>query len=154
METIADHCQPNSECNAESPQKPERRYFISKENARALREKSIEVQKRNKAAMEQRLQMAESQALIAQPLIAAAVARTVQDSNSYVSERLIRTRKHLEKLDRELEAADDPRAIKAISDAIARLAEVERILDNRPLPGSHSPTRRQSHPTITIAEPL
>lgn len=154
METIADHCQPNSECNAEPPQKPERRYFISKENARALREKSIEAQKRNKLALEQRLQMAESQALIAQPLIAAAVARTVQDSTSYVSERLTRTREHLKRLDAELEAAEDPRAVKAICDAMARLAEIERILDGRPLPGSHSPSKRQSQPTITIAEPL
>lgn len=69
-----------------------------------------------------------------------AVVLAVSNDDAYRLERLTRTRKQLEQLDEQLEGESDPKAVKAIADAIARLSEVERILAGRPLPGSHRPS--------------
>jgi len=81
-------------------------------------------------------------------------AITSADDAQYRQFRLTRTREQLLQLDRDLEAAKDERGKKAICDAIARLSEVEQKLAMRPGPGNVQPSKRQSQPTITIAEPL
>jgi hypothetical protein len=57
----------------------------------------------------------------------------------YVAKRLLRVRKQLSKLDRLIESENDPQKLDRLACAQARLSEQERILDNRPLPGSHRP---------------
>jgi hypothetical protein len=68
---------------------------------------------------------------------------TLQRDEIYRNQRLARVRVQLERLDGELERTKDARDVKAICDAIARLAEVERILAGRPLPGSRRPGREK-----------
>lgn len=58
----------------------------------------------------------------------------------YVMRRITRTREQIEELDRKMSRSSDPRAIKALSDAMKNLAELERVLSGRPLPGSNKPS--------------
>lgn len=76
-------------------------------------------------------------------------------NEEYARERLLRTREQLRQLDEELENCTNPKDIKALCDSIKALAEVERILAGRPLPGSHRPTRnpkRESPISFTPTE--
>lgn len=73
----------------------------------------------------------------------AAADPTTQPEDEYRKARLKRTRTQLEALDKQLEAAAEPRDVKAIADAIARLSEVERILAGRPAPGAYRPVREK-----------
>lgn len=97
-----------------------------------------------------KLALAESQAKLAllQPLIDKAAEQSLSialgSDDDYRLRRLHRTREQLEQLDKDLAAASDERATKAICDAIARLSEVESNLAMRPKPGSHRPSRPKS----------
>ena len=65
--------------------------------------------------------------------------RDLQESPGYVAQRVVQTRAHIEMLDQRLQTTRDPRDIKAIADAIAKLQDTERILSGRPLPGQMKP---------------
>lgn len=65
------------------------------------------------------------------------------DDVQYRQFRLTRTREQLLQLDRDLSAAPDEKAKKAIVEAIARLSVVEGNLAGRPLPGSRRPGREK-----------
>ena len=76
-------------------------------------------------------------------------------ADQYRLSRLARTRKQLAQVDRMLEAATDAREVKSLADALARLADMERILAGRPLPGSRRPRAEHSRPDQRVsAEPL
>ncbi len=142
MDAVAEPCQ----VTAETPIKPAKRSLFTPENAKIMRQRSEEAKKRNKLAMEQRLQAAEAQAAIAQPLIAAAVAKTVQNPASYLQERLSRTREQIAALDDQMRSAvnvGDSKAIQAISVAVKNLYEIEGNLAGRPKPGVRRPGREK-----------
>jgi hypothetical protein len=61
----------------------------------------------------------------------------------YVLNELSRTRTQIAKMNDRLDRAivrGDARDLKFIADSVAKLREVERILDGRPLPGVNKPT--------------
>lgn len=63
--------------------------------------------------------------------------------SDYVSQRLARVRLQLARLDDLLDSETDPQKIDRLASAIARLAEQERQLANRPLPGSRRPPKER-----------
>jgi len=67
----------------------------------------------------------------------------------YTAKRLFRVRKQLDRLDEMMAEEDDPQRIDKLASAQARLAEQERLLAGRPLPGSHRP--RQAGQTLPVA---
>ena len=67
-------------------------------------------------------------------------------TDEFTAKRLIRVRKQLERLDDMLEAEQDTKRIKELSDATTRLAEQERQLSGRPLPGTLRPDKPKSKP--------
>ena len=84
-------------------------------------------------------------------------------ARSYEIKRLARVRKQLDLVDKAFEAeaskaTPDGQRLNWLAQAQERLAEQERILDNRPLPGSRRPRdpggRRASHPSYLDALPL
>jgi hypothetical protein len=64
---------------------------------------------------------------------------TTANVPDYVAQRLVRVRKQLDRLDRLIMTVEDPQKLDRLASAQARLAEQERILDGRPLPGSLKP---------------
>jgi len=60
-------------------------------------------------------------------------------AGSYVIKRLSRVRAHLDRIDALLAEESDPKRLKELAEASHKLAEQERVLDNRPLPGSRRP---------------
>jgi len=70
----------------------------------------------------------------------------------YVAQRLVRVRKQLDRLDRLIMTVEDPQKLDRLACAQARLAEQERILDGRPLPGSLKP-RPPKPPPRSLPEP-
>lgn len=68
--------------------------------------------------------------------------------DSYVARRLARVRRQLDSVDAAIEKSigDDSKRLKELTDAQMRLAEQERQLSGRPLPGSRRPApERQEH---------
>jgi hypothetical protein len=70
----------------------------------------------------------------------------LQAADSYVSERLSRVRLQLDRVDGMVMTEKDPQKLDRLASAQARLAEQERIMSGRPLPGSMRPRpdRRQA----------
>jgi hypothetical protein len=64
---------------------------------------------------------------------------TTEHLPDFVAQRLVRVRKQLDRLDRLIMTVEDPQKLDRLASAQARLAEQERILDGRPLPGSLRP---------------
>ena len=73
--------------------------------------------------------------------------------DGYLSKRLMRVRKQVDKLDGMIEEETDPQKLDRLASALARLSEIERQLANRPLPGSFKPTAIRA-PKATQVEPL
>jgi len=75
-------------------------------------------------------------------------------SANYVQTELARTRAQIERLNGRLDKAiakGDAKDLKFIADSVAKLREVERVLDGRPLPGSNkpsSPPRKSSNSSL------
>jgi hypothetical protein len=74
----------------------------------------------------------------------------LQAADSYVSERLSCVRLQLDRVDGMMMTEKDPQKLDRLASAQARLAEQERILNGRPLPGSMRPRpeRRQVPPPL------
>jgi hypothetical protein len=64
--------------------------------------------------------------------------------------RLLRVRKQLNRVDRLLDAETDPMKIDRLASALLRLSEQERILANRPLPGSRRPLPDRKTPRSEV----
>jgi hypothetical protein len=87
---------------------------------------------------------------------------TDEAAGSYEIKRLARVRKQLDLVDKAFEteatkATPDGQRLNWLAQAQERLAVQERVLDNRPLPGSRRPrdpgSRRASHPSYLDALP-
>lgn len=122
----------NSETLSDKPSG--KHWLFTSEMAKEAARKSVLAREKREAEAEQ------AKAIVGQ-LKAAAI---VEPCELYVTNRLQRTREQLERLDRDLAAADDPKAVKAICDAMRALSEIERTLAGRPLPGSRRPGRERS----------
>jgi hypothetical protein len=122
-------------------EKPKRVPHFTKENAKAYNAKAIEAK---------RLAAIERQKAIE----AAKVVTELAPDEKYRLERLARTREQIARLDAQLLASNDPREIKALSDALKNFAEMERILRREPLPGSRRPGREKPERASGNAGPL
>lgn len=67
-----------------------------------------------------------------------------QQKNTFVSEQLAQVRAEMVRLQGLASKLKEPLDIERMNRAIGTLAERERILAGRPLPGSHRPTSRRS----------
>ena len=84
---------------------------------------------------------AEQARLIAKELRQNAI---VVPANLYTAEQLNRARARIDGLWKLMEREEDPQKIDRLASAIAKLADLERILDGRPLPGSRRPKAEKS----------
>jgi hypothetical protein len=66
-----------------------------------------------------------------------------QHCDDYVGQRLLRVRVLLNRIDEMMSKEEDPQKIDRLGSAQARLAEQERILFGRPLPGSKRPANER-----------
>jgi hypothetical protein len=105
--------------------------------ARENAAKSHVIRKANYAVAKQALK---GQPHAAQPVTAVAAQTTAADDFS--SLRLVRVREELTRLDKLLKAETDPVKLDKLASALSRLAEQERQLAGRPLPGSLRPASR------------
>lgn len=64
-------------------------------------------------------------------------APAIEPEEQYRLARLARTREQIEQLDKQLEAETDPKAIKSLADALARMVDVEFALAKRPKPAAY-----------------
>lgn len=79
---------------------------------------------------------------------------TLDPSIEYSQRRLARVRLQLDRLDKMMMEVNDPQKLDRIASAVARLAEQERQLSGRPLPGTLRPTgkkRKDSEPASEAA---
>jgi hypothetical protein len=79
------------------------------------------------------------------------------DNTLYVESRIVQTRKQIEALDKRLATCKEPKDLKFITDAIAKLAELERVLSGRPAPGQYRPVKGKSETRQdkrTLLQPL
>jgi hypothetical protein len=63
------------------------------------------------------------------------------DDALFIAKRLARVRMQLDRLDGMIEKETDPMKLDRLASAIARLAEQERLLAGRPMPGSYRPKK-------------
>lgn len=115
------------------------RTQFTRENARAMALRAQEVLKAKKAKRLALLNAPEPEPLPA---------------DKYVEQRIARTRAQIEKLDTRLATCRDPKAIKFLADAIAKLAELERVLSGRPLPGQLRPSGPKPRKSGNLVQPL
>ena len=126
------------------------KYKISSENAREFaklahesRRRNLEQAKAEKQAEEERLKALEQQAI--------ADMKNARVP-CYFERRLARVRVQLDRLDEMMLREENPQAIDRLAAAAARLAEQERIMDGRPLPGQLRP--RATKPAKSDSEPI
>lgn len=80
--------------------------------------------------------------------------QTPQSTRDFLAERLIRVRGLIVRVNELFNAEDDAHKLDRMASALARLSELERVLDGRPLPGSFRPARIKARPTLAPAMPL
>jgi hypothetical protein len=106
--------------------------YFTKENARQMQAKGILLRKQRMDA------------------ICNTVKTLVDDpSTDYQKVRLARVRAQLARVDEMIDEETDPKLLNQLAQAQDRLAEQERKLAGRPLPGSHRP--RQAGQTLPVA---
>lgn len=78
----------------------------------------------------------------------------VQTESDYLQRRLSRVREQIDRVSDMLDAETDPQRLDRLAAALERLTELERKLDNRPLPGSRRPGKEPTRrPAGATAEP-
>ncbi len=93
------------------------------------------------------------QAQIDNPQTTLPVASNAADV--YLAKRLLRVRAQIELLNKLLESEGDANKIDRLVSAIYRLTELERVIANRPLPGSLRPSSKPTRqPVVNRAEPI
>jgi hypothetical protein len=98
-----------------------------------------EMAARSQAARRQRTLEREATKAIAPGL---SQAKPQQDDDAlFIAKRLARVRKQLDRIDGMIEKETDPMKLDRLASAIARLAEQERLLAGRPMPGSFRPKK-------------
>lgn len=75
-----------------------------------------------------------------------------ENATPHEKRRLLRVREQLDRLDQMMMTENDPQRLDRIASAQSKLAEQERILDGRPLPGSRRP--RETKPVrVPLPDP-
>ncbi len=127
------------------PKAEPRKWLFTKENARALALKSLESRRLKQA--QERLDKAklEKEAQIGRNLLMADAIReepapATENGKTYVAKQLVCVREHLDRLDKLIAKETEPASLDRLVSAQSKLREQERILDNRPLPGSRRPS--------------
>lgn len=120
-----------------------RENYITSENAREMARRGNEAKKR--LALEHAADIERLEKL-------AALAPKPPDV--YVGEQVTETRAQIQRVQKLLRTAKDARKIKALSESLWRLSEVERVLSGRPLPSSAKPSRQPDRPASGAATPL
>lgn len=110
-----------------------KRPKFTPEQAREAALKSHEAQRMRKLAL-----------TLAQPADPAHDLAPKAKPDDYMLRRLTRVRGQLDRLDEMMRTEMDPQKLDRIASAQAKLAEQERQLAGRPLPGSLRPTGKQS----------
>lgn len=116
---------------------------FSGDYARQMAAKSHEARRLRKAKDERAEQRAQIAALEEEP--------------AYDKLRLIRVRKALDELDKQMAQAikaGESKVVKELADAQAKLSDQERILDGRPLPGSRRPRPEKPTKDTSTVEPV
>jgi hypothetical protein len=111
---------------------PDKRYtcsvpLITSANAREMAARSQEARRQRKMERE------------AAPEVPQTSPQSDDDNDEFVTARLVRVRKQLNRLDNLMETETDPQKLDRLASAQARLAEQERLMAGRPLPGSCRP---------------
>lgn len=106
--------------------------LFTTENAREMQARAVEARRRNAELRE------------AERLAALVAAQTAPPASDYVAARLMRVREHIARVDGELAKASEALDIERLARALAALAELERVLDGRPLPGSRRPGKERA----------
>lgn len=81
-------------------------------------------------------------------------AMAPEPDEPYVREQVTRTRAQIEKVRKKLDHARTARDIKALSEALWRLCETERVLSGRPLPTAGKTPRAPDRAPTKAVEPL
>lgn len=146
--------QPQASAIPANPPLKRSQYLFTPEQGRALAAKAHESRRNRKIEQAQYLAKLESEAALAREIITANAIATKQPvalepDETYRLNSLARTREQIEKLESKLDECDEPRDLKAIADAIARLRDVEQTLAKRPKPAAYrtapeKPTKRSS----------
>jgi hypothetical protein len=106
--------------------------LISAANAREMAARSHESRRA-------RTLLAKTEGLDPAQTTAAIPADSSPALEDFALRRLARLRKQLDRLDAMVEGETDPQRLERLASAGFRLAEQERVLANRPLPGSRRP---------------
>lgn len=95
-------------------------HWFTRENARELQEKGLAARKEN------------------------ARNRRLLQSDTYRTDRLLRVRKQLERIDQLIESESDARTLDRLASAQARLSAQEFALAGRPMPGAFRPVKERA----------
>jgi len=117
-------------------------------------ETAAEFGRRSAIARKLKKEQAAQAKLEAELARAEAVKNPLPASYEFAAKTLKRVRKQLVKLFEFMEAESDPQKIDRLASALARLAELERQLSGRPLPGSLKPRQEKSRPATSIEPEL
>jgi hypothetical protein len=131
--------------------------LFTKQNARLFAARSAEGRRQAKIVrldrdrmLDRLIQEANDRSLQAVAL-AATVSANAEDG--YLAHRLQRVRLQIDRLDDLIDASSDPGEIDRLAAASTRLAEQERLLDGRALPGSLRPSAPRA-PKVIMEGPL
>jgi len=124
---------------------------INSANAREFAAKSHEARRQNKLRREQEAMEAKLAAL-QQQQNPKPVATPESEDSKFILSRLVRVRKQLDRIDSMIEKEKDPMKLDRLASAQARLAEQERLLAGRPMPGSLKPKASSTKASLTLPQ--
>jgi hypothetical protein len=105
-------------------------------------------------SLESRRKKAAQAKIMAAIAAQAAMPAIVEPDAVFVSKQINQLREHISRLHTLIGKARDAQTIDKLASAIAKLAEQERILAGRPLPGSHRPKQQRAEKAATAADAL
>ena len=138
-----------------NPDRMKNLKLFTVETARPAGLRSVIVRRERKAAVIKQMQEAREMMAFAGKAIVAVAAKP----DDFVDRRLVRVRRQLQRLDRQLDDALeaeplDGRLLNDLAAAQSRLADQEQRLAGRPLPGSRRPGKERQRRVDTSIEPL
>jgi hypothetical protein len=115
-------------------------FHFNKDNARAMAVKGAEIRRANR---NKRIQADKLLRDLLENVVV--VSPIKQDEHSaYLQTRLSRVRRMLDRIDECIESESDPMRLDKLTSAQSKLAEQERVLAGRPLPGTKRPEKASS----------